>query len=80
MSSSRRGPVLDWFRLAAAVLMVCNHTAPLSDIAPTADFFLTRVLARVVVPFFLMVSGYFLARGRWRNTPDSFSGRGCLGI
>lgn len=68
MSGSRRGPVLDWFRLAAAVLMVCNHTAPLSDIAPTADFFLTRVLARVVVPFFLMVSGYFLARGRWRNT------------
>ena len=68
MSGSRRGPVLDWFRLAAAVLMVCNHTAPLSDIAPTADFFLTRVLARVAVPFFFMVSGYFLSQRNWAHT------------
>ena len=62
MSRVRRGiPALDWFRLLAAVLVVCNHTSPLGEISPTADFLLTRVLARIAVPFFLMVSGYFLA-------------------
>ena len=57
---SRTYPALDRFRLLAAVLVVCNHTSPLEDLSPTADFLLTRVLARIAVPFFLMVSGYFL--------------------
>ena len=30
-----------------------------------ADFWLTRVLARVAVPFFLMTTGYFLSRNHW---------------
>ena len=61
-------PALDWFRLAAAVLVVCIHTSPLESFAPVGDFWLTRVLGRVAVPFFLMVSGYFLARGGWKGT------------
>ena len=60
-------PALDWFRLAAAVLVVCIHTSPLESFAPLWDFWLTRVLARVAVPFFLMVSGHFLAKGGWRG-------------
>ena len=60
-------PALDWFRLAAAVLVVCIHTSPLESFAPLWDFWLTRVLARVAVPFFLMVSGHFLATGGWRG-------------
>ena len=68
MRGQRMCPALDRFRLAAVVLMVCNHTSPLEDLAPTLDFWITRVLARVVVPFFLMVSGYFLARGGWEGT------------
>lgn len=52
----------------AAFLAVCNHTAPLAGLAPEADFWLTRVLARIAVPFFLMVSGYFLSRDGWRGT------------
>ncbi len=38
------------------------HLAPWPASPRTADFWLTRVLARVAVPFFLMVSGYFLAQ------------------
>ena len=68
MTAARSAPALDRFRLAAAVLVVCIHTGPLDSLSPTADFFLTRVLARVAVPFFFMVSGYFLAKGQWKHT------------
>lgn len=50
---------LDRFRLAAALMVVAIHTAPLEVLSPEADMLLTRVLCRVAVPFFLMVSGFF---------------------
>ena len=68
MSGKRLSPALDWFRLLAAFLVVCNHTSPLDSFAPGADFWLTRVLARVAVPFFFMVSGYFLSQKNWAHT------------
>ena len=68
MSQHTRSPALDHFRLLAALLVICNHTSPLDSLSPEADFWLTRVLARVAVPFFFMVSGYFLARKNWAHT------------
>ena len=50
---------LDLFRLIAAILVIAIHTSPLNEINPTADLFLTGVAARVAVPFFFAVSGYF---------------------
>ena len=60
-----KGPWLDRARLAAALLVVCIHTSPLSTYTAAGDFLLTRVLARVAVPFFFMVSGRFLERDGW---------------
>ena len=74
MSARREFPALDWFRLLAAVLVVCIHTSPLDSFTPAGDFWLTRVLARVAVPFFFMVSGYFLAREQ-RQTVRRFLGK-----
>ena len=68
MSRRALSPALDRFRLLAALLVVCNHTSPLDSLWPGADFWLTRVLARVAVPFFFLVSGYFLARANWADT------------
>lgn len=51
---------LDYFRLAAALLVAAIHTSPLTCFSAEADFFLTRILARVAVPFFLMVTGEFM--------------------
>ena len=51
---------LDKFRLVGALLAVANHTSPLTCISAEADFFLTHILARVAVPFFLMVTGHFV--------------------
>ena len=67
MRGSAGQAALDWARLGAAVLVVCNHTAPLASCSAAGDFFLTRVLARLAVPFFLMVSGYFLEQSDWKN-------------
>lgn len=54
---------LDDFKWIAALLVVANHTSPLESINGTADFLLTRVLARVAVPFFFMITGYFVLYG-----------------
>lgn len=43
---------LDRFRILAAVLVIAIHTSPLGSYSADADFFLTRILARVAVPFF----------------------------
>ena len=64
----RQYPALDGFRLMAAVLVVAIHTSPLAGLSVGLNFWLTRVAARVAVPFFLMISGYFLARNQWKGT------------
>ncbi len=60
MRRARAYTGIDAFRMVAALLVVAIHTAPLGDVNPTADFILTRVIARVAVPFFFMTSGFFL--------------------
>lgn len=50
---------LDRFRLIAAFLVIAIHTSPLTSFSANADFFFTRVLARIAVPFFFMVTGHF---------------------
>ncbi|MCI9678371.1 MAG: acyltransferase [Oscillospiraceae bacterium] len=62
-----RGAALDRFRLVAAVLVVAIHTSPLTTWSAAGDFWLTRVLGRVAVPFFLMTTGYFLGKKNWRG-------------
>ncbi len=65
---------LDGFRLAAALLVIAIHTSPLTSVSADADFFLTRILARVAVPFFLMVTGQFVA-ARFQDGGGAAGGR-----
>ena len=51
---------IDRFRVFAAALVVAIHTSPLTSYSLEADFFLTRVFARIAVPFFFMVTGQFV--------------------
>lgn len=51
---------IDIFSLIAALLVITIHTSPLSSFSDTADFMLTRILARTAVPFFFMATGFFL--------------------
>ncbi len=60
---AKKTAVLDGFRIVAALLVVAIHTSPLAGWSSEADFFLTRVLARVAVPFFFMITGQFVVAG-----------------
>jgi len=51
---------IDYFRIIAVFLIVAIHTSPLATYSDTADFILTRIIARTAVPFFFMTSGFFL--------------------
>lgn len=59
---------IDYFRLIAALLVVAIHTSPLASFSETGDFIVTRIMARVAVPFFLMTSGFFLVSRFTYNT------------
>ncbi|MEG0092314.1 MAG: acyltransferase family protein, partial [Oscillospiraceae bacterium] len=54
---------IDNFRLFAAFLVIAIHTSPLEMFSPVGDFILTRIIARLAVPFFFMASGFFLLGG-----------------
>ncbi len=60
MSHEKNLGGLDRFRLLAAFLIITIHVSPLSAVSLEADFFLTRILARLAVPFFFLVTGYFV--------------------
>ena len=67
MSAPGKAPAqyggLDLFRIPAALLVVAVHTGPLLTISSQANYLITDILARLAVPFFLAVSGFFLAPG-----------------
>ena len=60
MKTARKLVGIEYFRIAAAFLVVAIHCSPLLTYSETADFIFTRVLARAAVPFFFMVTGYFV--------------------
>lgn len=51
---------IDFARVGAAALVAAIHTSPLAGVSPTADFVLVNGLARLAVPFFLTVTGFYL--------------------
>lgn len=64
---------LDIFKMIAAFLVVAIHTSPLASFSAEADFFLTRELARLAVPFFFMVTGHFVLSGYLSGQEKDFS-------
>lgn len=53
---------VDFFRLVFAIGIVALHLGPLRDISKLGSYFLTHVLTRLSVPFFFLVSGFFLQK------------------
>ena len=51
---------LDVAKFICALLVVVIHTDPLADVAKEMNFFLVNILARVAVPLFFVMSGFFL--------------------
>lgn len=69
MNRNQKYGGMDWFRMISAILVIAIHTSPLESFRELPDFILTRIIARVAVPFFLMVSGFFLLPDlRWDDS------------
>lgn len=51
---------LDTYRIIAALLIIGIHTYPFTSISKNLDFIFTHVIFRIAVPFFLMLTGYFV--------------------
>lgn len=51
---------LDIFRIIVSILIIAIHTFPLSSIDGTADFIFTHIICRIGVPFFLMITGFYI--------------------
>lgn len=49
---------IELFKLIAAVLVVATFTSPLVSLSNNIDFILTGILARIAIPFFIMIVGY----------------------
>ena len=50
-----RNVYIDYMKFIAAFLVVAIHVSPLSGINENGDFILTRIIARIAVPFLFMV-------------------------
>lgn len=61
-------PGINGYKLLAALFVIMIHTSPLTSVSPEADFVLTRILARTAVPFFFMVTGFFVLPKALRDT------------
>ncbi len=51
---------IDFFRLLAAFLIVAIHIYPFTFISEEVDYTFTRILFRMAVPLFLMITGFFI--------------------
>lgn len=51
---------VDLVRFIISILVIAIHTYPLQFISDGVDYTFTRVFCRICVPFFLMISGYFV--------------------
>lgn len=73
-SQGNRSVGIDQFRLLAAVMVVAIHTFPFAGISETLNQVVTLTLFRVAVPFFFMVTGYYVLGpySERRNYPKSW--------
>ncbi len=71
MKPSKNYAGIDYFRLIAALFVIAIHIGPFESYNGTLDYLFTYCLGRIAVPFFLMVTGYFVIapyiRGGFEN-------------
>lgn len=60
MNSRKQSSLINICKLICAFMVITIHTGALSVFSDTADFVLTSIIDRVAVPFFIMVTGYYV--------------------
>ncbi len=59
MEYDKTGAV-DVFRIISSLMVISIHTSLIRNLSVEGDYILTRVIARLAVPFFLTCTGYFI--------------------
>ena len=54
--------LVDVFKWVMAILVVMLHACPLLDISELADYYSSKGITRIAVPYFFVASGFFLFR------------------
>lgn len=60
MTQTKNYAGIDYFRLIAAFMVIAIHISPFGILSKDVDYIITYCLGRIAVPFFLMVTGYFV--------------------
>ena len=76
MRQKKNYGAIDNFRFLAALLIVAIHTSPLASFSGTADFLVTYCFGRIAVPFFFMVTGFFVLAPYQKAAARSQAGAG----
>ena len=61
---------IDIWRFIVSFLIVAIHISPFAKISPKFDFFFTRILGRIAVPLFLMITGYYILDRALKDKED----------
>ena len=54
---------IDVARFVVSFLVIAIHISPFININQEFNFFFTRILGRIAVPLFFMITGYFVIDG-----------------
>jgi serine/alanine racemase len=79
--SKARNVLIDLSRIVCSILVICVHTKPWLDTNYYFGYFLSDVIARLAVPLFFMLAGYFLyKRLREECNPDAYFKKYLMGL
>lgn len=65
---NKRNEFIDVMRIIGCIMVICIHTAPLTNISSMLNFILCHIISRIAVPFFFVTSGYFFAQKLYSKT------------
>ena len=68
---------IDMFRIVAAALVIIIHTGDIPFLGESGNLLLSGVIARIAVPFFFAVTGFFTDLSSAENV-KSYLKRPCL--
>jgi len=61
---------IDVARFVVSFLVIAIHISPFININQEFNFFFTRILGRIAVPLFFMITGYFVIDGCLKDIAD----------
>lgn len=63
---------VDFFKFFFAVCIVALHTSAIDFLPETINYFITKLVFRVAVPYFFVASGFFLGQKLSNTTPENY--------